>query len=243
MKKLVVLIMCLSVVSLSACKTTETNKAKSEITTTTSSETSAETTTEATTTAVTTTVAATTAVATTAAVTATTVATPAPATTVAAAKAPAKAVAPVTTKKAAPVVTTTAAPVTTVTTAAPVTTICENGYNSKNYAISILSHSMSKDYLGKPVLIVEYQYTNNAKKAVPFFMACHAKAYQYGVECSNVVICDDVDFEMVSNEVKPGVTYKLKVGYQLVDATAPVEVEVNDFLNSSTFAKQTINLQ
>ena len=242
MKRLVVLIMCLSVVSLSACKTTETNKAKSEITTTTSSETSAETTTEATTTAVTTTVAATTAVATTAAVATTTVATPAPATTVAAAKAPAKAVAPVTTKKAAPV-TTTAAPVTTVTTAAPVTTICENGYNSKNYAISILSHSMSKDYLGKPVLIVEYQYTNNAKKAVPFFMACHAKAYQYGVECSNVVICDDVDFEMVSNEVKPGVTYKLKVGYQLVDATAPVEVEVNDFLNSSTFAKQTINLQ
>ena len=242
MKKLVVLIMCLSVVSLSACKTTETNKAKSEITTTTSSETSAETTTEATTTAVTTTVATTTAVATTAAVATTTVATPAPATTVAAAKAPAKAVAPVTTKKAAPV-TTTAAPVTTVTTAAPVTTICENGYNSKNYAISILSHSMSKDYSGKPVLIVEYQYTNNAKKAVPFFMACHAKAYQYGVECSNVVICDDVDFEMVSNEVKPGVTYKLKVGYQLVDATAPVEVEVNDFLNSSTFAKQTINLQ
>lgn len=86
--------------------------------------------------------------------------------------------------------------------------------------ISIVSHSIGKDYEGKDVLIIEYAWTNTDDDATSFSFAVQDKVYQNGIECSSTVIgCDEIDSQQQLNDVQPGTTYNLKVGYVLQDMT------------------------
>lgn len=86
--------------------------------------------------------------------------------------------------------------------------------------ISIVSHSIGKDYYGKDVLIIEYAWTNTDDDATSFSSAVQDKVFQNGIECSSTVIgCDEIDSQQQLNDVQPGVTYNLKVGYILQDMT------------------------
>ncbi|WP_041239652.1 DUF5067 domain-containing protein, partial [Gordonibacter pamelaeae] len=49
------------------------------------------------------------------------------------------------------------------------------------YAVSIDECTVVQDYAGKAAIVVTYTFTNNAEKAVPFFTAVSAKAFQNGV--------------------------------------------------------------
>ena len=49
------------------------------------------------------------------------------------------------------------------------------------YAVSIDECTVVQDYAGKAAIVVTYTLTNNAEKAVPFFTAVSAKAFQNGV--------------------------------------------------------------
>lgn len=95
-------------------------------------------------------------------------------------------------------------------------------------------------------MVVEYNFTNNSDEAQSFIFACQDKVFQNGIECDDTVIgCDDIDSQQQMNEIQPGTTYALKIGYHLQDTTSPVDIEVTslDFINEDTLLKQTVNLQ
>lgn len=114
------------------------------------------------------------------------------------------------------------------------------------FQVELLGTSISQDYEGKPVLVVEYNFTNNSDESQSFIFACQDKAFQNGIECDDTVIgCDDIDSQQQMNEIQPGTTYALKIGYHLQDTTSPVDIEVTslDFINEDTLLKQMVNLQ
>ena len=113
------------------------------------------------------------------------------------------------------------------------------------FNVELLSTSISQDYEGKPVLVVEYNFTNNSDESASFMFSCQDKAFQNGIEFDNTVFgCDEIDSQQQLNEIQPGTTYALKIGYHLQDTTSPVDIEVTslDFIDEETLLKQTIEL-
>ena len=62
----------------------------------------------------------------------------------------------------------------------------------KEMDISIVSAKVGADYKDAPILLVEYEFTNNTDKAKSFTFLCQDTAFQNGVEYSSTVICDAV---------------------------------------------------
>lgn len=115
--------------------------------------------------------------------------------------------------------------------------ITEAAAEETEFQVELLGTSVSQDYEGKPVLVVEYNFTNNSDEAQSFIFACQDKVFQNGIECDDTVIgCDDIDSQQQMNEIQPGTTYALKIGYHLQDTTSPVDIEVTslDFINEDT---------
>ena len=114
--------------------------------------------------------------------------------------------------------------------------------SAKESNITIVSHSLSKDKYDKDVLIIEYAYTNIEDKATSFSFACQDSVFQNGVECSSSVWgCDEIDSQQQLNDVQPGATYNLKVGYSLQDMTNATVVVTNLF-GTETLIEETIDL-
>ena len=96
----------------------------------------------------------------------------------------------------------------------------ESSAAAESKDIKVASWKLSKDYNGKDVLVIEYEWTNTETEAANFMTTFTDTVYQNGVECSSTVIgCDDVDAQKQMNDVKPGVTYNIAVGYLLQDKT------------------------
>ena len=108
--------------------------------------------------------------------------------------------------------------------------------------ITIVSHSLSKDYEDEDVLVIEYAYTNVKDDATSFSFACQDSVFQNGIECSSTIFgCDEVDVQQQLNVVQPGVTYNLKVGYLLQDMTN-AHVVITDLFGNKTLLDETIDL-
>lgn len=89
----------------------------------------------------------------------------------------------------------------------------------ENPSIKILSTSLSTDYSGADVLVVEYEWTNTKSYDTDFTIGYINHVFQNGVEHWGVVVgCDDEDSaEKKLADVQPGVTTKIKVAYPIVD--------------------------
>lgn len=123
------------------------------------------------------------------------------------------------------------------------TEIVEDESNAETKNIEIVSHNYSTDYEGKKVLVIEYAYTNITDKAQSFTFACQDKVYQNGVECDSAVIgCDDIDTEQQLNDVLPGNTYNLKVGYKLQD-NSEATVIITDLWGEETILEESIEIE
>ena len=114
---------------------------------------------------------------------------------------------------------------------------------TSEFEFAIKSTSLSKNYDDTDVLVIEYDFTNNSDKATSFTFACQDTVFQDGVECDSIkVICNDVDAQQQLNDIQPGKTYTLKVGYSVPDINKPVDVVITDLFGSETFLEQTIEL-
>lgn len=103
---------------------------------------------------------------------------------------------------------------------------------SADYSVKIVNSSIGKNYNDKPILVVEYAFTNNSDDSVSFSTAIDDKAFQNDIECSSLtVVSDDVDAQQSLNDVRPGKTYNLKVGYLLQDTKTAVEIECKELFN------------
>lgn len=118
----------------------------------------------------------------------------------------------------------------------------EEKVNKEETSFSIVSTSIGKDYEDNDVLVVEYAFYNGEDKATSFTFACNDKVFQNGVECdSNVIGCDDIDTQQQLNDVQPGNTYNIKVGYHLQD-DSPANIVVTDLFGDIEYLNTNIDI-
>jgi ABC-type Fe3+-hydroxamate transport system substrate-binding protein len=100
--------------------------------------------------------------------------------------------------------------------------------NLGDYALTIESARLSKDYKDNPVVVVKYKFTNNGEKAASFITSIGDTAFQDGVELETSVLSDE---DMTSGtqdsmkDVKKGVTVEVENAYILKNKTSKIEVE------------------
>ena len=129
----------------------------------------------------------------------------------------------------------------TATTSAPATTSLE----ANEISVTLKSYRLAKDYSGEDFLLVTYTFCHNRDEATAFAYAVLDKAYQNGVECSGIVISDDLDTGTQLNKIMPGVEYDVQVGYPLKDTTSDVTLKLENMykiFSDSVILETTISL-
>ena len=110
--------------------------------------------------------------------------------------------------------------------------------------VKIAETFLSKDYKGKDVLVVKYEFTNGEDRARAFSTTFDDKVYQNGVECSSLaVFCDDVDSNTTLASVKRGVTLIVEEGYLLNDKKTDVEIEVKEIFGNKVYLSEKRSLK
>ncbi len=106
--------------------------------------------------------------------------------------------------------------------------------NLGDYKVEILSCRLAKDFEGKDVVIVKYNFTNNADEATAFFTAFDDNVYQDGVGLNESLFVED-DYNYSSDNqtknIKTGSSLEVEVAYELNDTTTDIEVEVEELFS------------
>ncbi len=103
-----------------------------------------------------------------------------------------------------------------------------------DYLLEIKSCRLAKDYEGKDVAIVMYNFTNNAEDAASFMFAFEDNAYQNGVGLNEAYVLPDsanYSSDNQTKEIKKGASLDIEVAYELNDATSDIEVEVGQLFS------------
>jgi hypothetical protein len=95
------------------------------------------------------------------------------------------------------------------------------------YAVKLVGARKGEDKYGDPVVICQYEWTNNSDKATNFEGAFYDKCYENGVECSSVLIMRDFDGETMTN-LLPGATYKVEKPYKISANANQIRVIVKE---------------
>lgn len=132
--------------------------------------------------------------------------------------------------------TTTASPETN----APETSSVETEANEESN-VKLVSHSLSKDYNGADALVLEFEWTNTGEKEANFMTSFTASVYQNGIECESAIMVDGVDSQLLMNDIKPGVTYKVQKAYVLQDNTT-ANVVVRKLFGNDDLINENIDL-
>lgn len=98
-----------------------------------------------------------------------------------------------------------------------------------DYIVEIGEGTLAEDYEGKPVLLVEFTWTNNSEDATSFLIAINAQGFQNGVELDTAIMMD-VDTSDSMKEIKPGATQTVQQAYVL-DGDSEVTVECTELIS------------
>lgn len=108
-----------------------------------------------------------------------------------------------------------------------------------SYHVAIKDAAQATDYEGNPVLIVNFDFTNNSEEATSFMLATNVDAFQDGVELEMAIMMDDnYDGDAQLKDIKPGTTLPVQVAYSLTSQT-PVTVEVTELFSFDDAAMLT----
>lgn len=112
-----------------------------------------------------------------------------------------------------------------------------------NYAVTIDSCKQTKDYAGKPAVVVTYTWTNNSDEDRSFMTAISGKVFQDGVQLDTAVV-SNTDTSDTMKEIKPGKSLKVKMAYELDNTKSPVTVECSEWVSfdDALLAKKTFDL-
>ena len=107
-----------------------------------------------------------------------------------------------------------------------------------DYTVAIESARLSKDYEGKPAVVVKYKFTNNGDKATSFMVAITNKAFQDGVELELAMVDSTKDAKFNSGdglkEIKKGASLEVEEAYKLSNQKSKIEVEANELVSMSS---------
>ena len=99
-----------------------------------------------------------------------------------------------------------------------------------DYSVEIVSCRLAKDYEGKPVAIVKYNFKNiSDDDSGAFSWKCEDTVYQNGVGLNESYVVEEsanYDSANQTKEIKKGASVEVEVAYVLNDTTTDLEVEV-----------------
>lgn len=102
-----------------------------------------------------------------------------------------------------------------------------------NFEVEILNATFDTGFQDQAAIIVSFTFTNNSERETSFFNGLRAKAFQNGVELSDMVVgLDSVDTSLTMANIKPGVTLTVQQSYALRD-DSDVLIEVKEFMDFS----------
>ncbi|MCL2081795.1 MAG: DUF5067 domain-containing protein [Oscillospiraceae bacterium] len=128
----------------------------------------------------------------------------------------------------------------------PMQTWTENGDeypdrgDIEEFYVAITGIKRGKDYQGKPVVIVTYEWTNKSPNAVSWDAAINARAYQGGISLNEALLEEDDEIEEYKY-VKPGITQTLKIAYKIRN-DSEIEVEVEGYYSEYDKVAKTFDL-
>lgn len=114
--------------------------------------------------------------------------------------------------------------------------------DESNIGISCMSAKLDYDKENNPILLVEYEFTNNTNENIDWLWDVTDKAFQGGVECGGNVYHDDINNQMHSNEIQPGTTVTIVEGYPLYDNTSTVTIECSELFGDEPMLVVDIEL-
>ena len=104
-----------------------------------------------------------------------------------------------------------------------------------NYKVVISKCRITEDYMGDPIVIITYEFTNNDDDPTSFIVALSDDVYQNGIGLNEAYLVDDSEYssENQLKDIKKGATLSVDVAYKLNDTTTPIEVEVSELFSLS----------
>lgn len=102
-----------------------------------------------------------------------------------------------------------------------------------DFVCIVKSAQVTKDYAGKDVVLITYEFTNNSSEAIAYETALTDYVYQNGIELESTWYIDEnTDLDVYdSANIKPGITKDVIKGYYLNDTTSPLEVEITEWIS------------
>ena len=91
--------------------------------------------------------------------------------------------------------------------------------------VKIVSAEKGEDFVGDPVAIVTYEWTNDGSENKAFSDIFMSKAYQNGVKCNSYNVVDGVDSSKLLAEIEPGETLQVKEAY-IISGFSDITVEI-----------------
>jgi hypothetical protein len=99
------------------------------------------------------------------------------------------------------------------------------------FGVTIEDAKFAEDYEGKPVIVVEFEFTNNSEETASFMSSINAQAFQGGIELDGWAIgVDGLDDDMAMADLKPGASVSVQQPFVLRDEST-VTVEVAELFN------------
>ena len=102
-----------------------------------------------------------------------------------------------------------------------------------DYYVEIKGATLTKDYDGKPAIVVTFAWTNNSDETTSSMTAVSGKAFQDGVGLETAIIGDDkvYDSKAFMTEVRPGTTLDIQCAFVLNSETSTVEFELTEWIS------------
>lgn len=104
-----------------------------------------------------------------------------------------------------------------------------------DYSVDIKDSTLTKDYSGKPSIVITYTFTNNGEEAVSAMFALRDTAYQNGIQLESAIISDSAIYNAQNKmkDIKTGGTLDVQAAFLLDSETAPVELEISELISLS----------
>ncbi len=100
------------------------------------------------------------------------------------------------------------------------------------YHVAIKEAVFGKDYEGNPMIVVDYDFTNNSENDATALFAVNIQAFQNGVELETAITMDDsvYNVETAQKQIKPSVTLEKCQSAFVLSDTSPVTIEVSELI-------------
>ena len=120
----------------------------------------------------------------------------------------------------------------------PEDAVQEDTFDLGDYVVTIDGFSLTKDYNGAPVLILNYTWKNNSEETCSAAFTLGEKAFQDGVELETAILINDPNYDggLALREIRPDASLAVQEAFILDSTTSPVEIEISELFNWSNNA-------